>query len=57
MSSIHRRNEILAEVKRSGTVLVEDLVDRYQLSVETIRRDLRILHEKGLLRRNYGGAE
>ena len=47
----------MAEVRSSGTVLVEDLVNRYQLSVETIRRDLRILHEKGLVRRNYGGAE
>lgn len=57
MSSTRRRNEILEEVLRNGTVLVEDLVDRYRLSVETIRRDLRILHDKGLLRRNYGGAE
>ncbi|NBD22971.1 DeoR/GlpR family DNA-binding transcription regulator [Paenibacillus glycinis] len=57
MSSAKRRNEILQEVLRDGAVLVEDLADRYQLSVETIRRDLRILHDKGLLRRNYGGAE
>lgn len=57
MSSMRRRNEIVDEVRRNGSVLVEDLVNRYQLSVETIRRDLRILHEKGLLRRNYGGAE
>jgi DeoR/GlpR family transcriptional regulator of sugar metabolism len=57
MSSTRRRIEILEEVRRSGSVLVEDLVNQYQLSVETIRRDLRILHDKGLLRRNYGGAE
>ncbi|MGG4552337.1 DeoR/GlpR family DNA-binding transcription regulator [Paenibacillus humicus] len=57
MNSRRRRNEILEEVRRNGSVLVENLVDQYQLSVETIRRDLRILHEKGLVRRNYGGAE
>ncbi|MNJ43616.1 Glucitol operon repressor [compost metagenome] len=57
MSSTRRRNEILEEVRRNGSVLVENLVDHYQLSVETIRRDLRILHDKGLVRRNYGGAE
>lgn len=57
MSSTKRRSEILEEVRSNGSVLVEELVNRYQLSVETIRRDLRILHDKGLLRRNYGGAE
>ena len=57
MSWAKRRNEIVEEVRRNGSVLVEDLVSRYELSVETIRRDLRILHEKGLVRRNYGGAE
>lgn len=43
-------------VRRVGSVSVEELVDTYQVSVETIRRDLRILDEKGFLRRTYGGA-
>lgn len=43
-------------VRRIGSVSVEELVDTYQVSVETIRRDLRILDEKGFLRRTYGGA-
>ncbi|MBW7459154.1 DeoR/GlpR family DNA-binding transcription regulator, partial [Paenibacillus sepulcri] len=43
-------------VRRVGSVSVDDLVQTYNVSVETIRRDLRILDEKGFLRRTYGGA-
>lgn len=57
MSSTKRRNEIAEAVRQTGSVFVEDLVKKYNVSVETIRRDLRILHEKGMVRRNYGGAE
>ncbi|NHN29022.1 DeoR/GlpR family DNA-binding transcription regulator [Paenibacillus agricola] len=56
MSSIHRRNEILIAVRRIGSVAVDELVQTYGVSVETIRRDLRVLDEKGFLRRTYGGA-
>ncbi|MFD0681308.1 MULTISPECIES: DeoR/GlpR family DNA-binding transcription regulator [unclassified Paenibacillus] len=56
MSSVHRRNEIIQAVRRTGSVSVEELVAAYNVSVETIRRDLRILDERGYLRRTYGGA-
>jgi DeoR/GlpR family transcriptional regulator of sugar metabolism len=56
MSSVHRRNEIMIAVRRVGSVSVDELVHTYNVSVETIRRDLRILDEKGFLRRTYGGA-
>jgi DeoR/GlpR family transcriptional regulator of sugar metabolism len=55
-NSIRRRNEIIQRVKNEGNVNVEELVQKHNVSVETIRRDLRILDEKGLVKRTYGGA-
>jgi DeoR/GlpR family transcriptional regulator of sugar metabolism len=56
LNSVQRRNDILRLVKRDGSVIVEQLVAKYDVSVETIRRDLRILDERGLVKRTYGGA-
>ncbi|MDF2066702.1 DeoR/GlpR family DNA-binding transcription regulator [Bacillus sp. Cr_A10] len=51
-----RKNEILKELNKIGKVKVMELVDQFNVSEETIRRDLMILEEKGLLKRVYGGA-
>ena len=51
-----RKNEILKELNQMGAVKVTDLVEQFQVSEETIRRDLMLLEEKGLLKRVYGGA-
>lgn len=51
-----RKNEIVRELKKTGKVKVMELVEQFQVSEETIRRDLMILEEKGLLKRVYGGA-
>ena len=51
-----RKNEIVKELKKTGKVKVVELVEQFQVSEETIRRDLMILEEKGLLKRVYGGA-
>lgn len=51
-----RRSEIIDKVKTHRTVKVADLVSEYQVSVETIRRDLEYLESTGFLRRVYGGA-
>lgn len=56
LNSLRRRNEIIMEVRRTGSVSVDELMLSYGVSVETIRRDLRILDEKGIVRRTYGGA-
>jgi len=48
---------ILSMLQQSGSVSVEDLRNRLEVSVVTIRRDLGILEERGLLRRTHGGAE
>lgn len=51
-----RRQAILAEVRKASAVSAEDLALRFGVSVETIRRDLRSLRDRGLLMRVYGGA-
>jgi DeoR family transcriptional regulator, fructose operon transcriptional repressor len=51
-----RRLAILAEVRDRAAVSADDLSRQFAVSVETIRRDLRGLQEKGLLDRVYGGA-
>jgi DeoR family fructose operon transcriptional repressor len=51
-----RRMAILAEVRAEDAASAEALARRFQVSVETIRRDLRALHAEGLLERVYGGA-
>ena len=56
MLPTQRRQEILAEVRKTSAVSAEDLALRFSVSVETIRRDLRNLRDRGLLERVYGGA-
>ncbi|MBO0868763.1 MAG: DeoR/GlpR transcriptional regulator [Micromonosporaceae bacterium] len=51
-----RRLQIAAQLRRDARVRVEDLAQRFAVSGETIRRDLQVLEERGLLRRVYGGA-
>jgi DeoR family transcriptional regulator, fructose operon transcriptional repressor len=56
MLPTQRRQEILAEARKTSAVSAEDLALRFGVSVETIRRDLRNLRDRGLLERVYGGA-
>jgi DeoR family transcriptional regulator, fructose operon transcriptional repressor len=56
MLPTQRRQAILAEVRQARAVSAEDLARRFGVSLETIRRDLRGLRDKGLLERVYGGA-
>ena len=51
-----RRREILAGLKREGRCLVAELSRRLEVSEVTIRQDLDILEQEGLLRRTHGGA-
>lgn len=51
-----RRNEIAELVNRHGTIRNEDLMERFDISIETVRRDLTYLEEQGVLERVYGGA-
>jgi DeoR family fructose operon transcriptional repressor len=51
-----RRLQIAAQLRRDARVRVEDLAHQFAVSGETIRRDLQVLEERGVLRRVYGGA-
>src|ERR1700735_885483 len=52
----NRTKSILSELQRTGSVSINDLCQRFDASVATIRRDLQQLEEQGLLRRTHGGA-
>ncbi|MDC7125546.1 MAG: DeoR/GlpR family DNA-binding transcription regulator [Spirochaetales bacterium] len=51
-----RRAGILSEVKEKGFASVEELSDKFDVSVITIRRDLDILETEGEIERTHGGA-
>ena len=51
-----RQSRIMELIKRDGLVTVEALSKRLNVSVITIRRDLSLLEEKGVLERTHGGA-
>jgi DeoR family fructose operon transcriptional repressor len=52
----HRQREIYVLALKSGSVDVSDLARRFDVTTETIRRDLSDLQERHLLRRVHGGA-
>src|SRR6516164_2974082 len=56
MLPTQRRQAILAKVRKHSAVSADDLARQFGVSVETIRRDLRRLGDRGLLDRVYGGA-
>jgi len=51
-----RHNSIIKKLNKDRRVSVAELSERFDLSVDSIRRDLRILEKKGLLIRTHGGA-
>jgi DeoR/GlpR family transcriptional regulator of sugar metabolism len=51
-----RRQELAKLLSSHGTLRIEDLAARFQVSTMTIRRDLQALEDEGLLRRVRGGA-
>lgn len=56
MFAEERQEQILSQVKNLGRVLAKDLAEEFQVSIDTIRRDLTTMEEKGLLKRTHGGA-
>lgn len=56
MSQTFRHPEIIEIARAEGKVLVEDLAERFGVTVQTIRRDLTDLAEAGRLERVHGGA-
>lgn len=56
MIVVQRRNKIKELLFQERSVKVADLVKIFNVSEETIRRDLNQLEREGLIRKNYGGA-
>lgn len=52
----HRQSEILSIARTSGRVTVEDLARRFEVSAQTIRKDLNDLCDNRSLTRIHGGA-
>ncbi len=51
-----RQALILEQVREQGAVRVADLVSSLGVSDMTVRRDLELLHERGLIEKVHGGA-
>lgn len=56
MALSFRQGEILDIARSEGRVVVEDLAERFSVTLQTIRRDLGELADAGLLDRVHGGA-
>ncbi|MDD6478310.1 MAG: DeoR/GlpR family DNA-binding transcription regulator [Oscillospiraceae bacterium] len=56
MLAIERRNAILAKLSLEGKVIVSELSLEFDVTEETIRRDLEKLDKEGLAQKTYGGA-
>ncbi len=56
MKQIQRHQQIVKLVKKQGYVSTEELVDRFHVSPQTIRRDLNELTDENKIRRYHGGA-
>jgi DeoR/GlpR family transcriptional regulator of sugar metabolism len=51
-----RRHELLRLVQARGQVTVTDLCSLFDVSTDTVRRDLDLLARQGLIKRTHGGA-
>lgn len=57
MKNITERHQyILQELKRTGSVNIQELSDQMEVSGVTIRKDLKLLEDKNLLFRTHGGG-
>jgi DeoR family transcriptional regulator of aga operon len=56
MLNEERRRSILDIINRDGRAVVRELSRRFDTSDVTIRKDLEVLHNQGLIHRTHGGA-
>jgi len=52
----HRKADLAAYVANAGQVTVAELAERFQVSLDTVRRDLDELDQAGTILRTHGGA-
>ena len=53
---LDRRKQIADLVRQQQTITNAEIMSRFDISIETVRRDLEYLEQHGYLRRVYGGA-
>jgi DeoR family glycerol-3-phosphate regulon repressor len=51
-----RQSELLDAVRAQGVATVESLAERFGVTLQTVRRDVKLLAEAGLLARFHGGV-
>ncbi len=56
MLAADRRRRILDRVAEKQSIEAQSLADELEVSVMTIRRDIKRLEQDGFLRQTYGGA-
>lgn len=56
MLAIERQNKILEALQKDHKVVVSNLSEIFQVTEETIRRDLEKLEREGIAKKTYGGA-
>ena len=56
MTLKERQKKILQQIQKAGYVGIEELVEQFTVSAQTIRGDLNQLADQGLLVRQHGGA-
>ena len=56
MFANERQDIILNKLNTNGSITVSELVKDFQVSIETVRRDLETMENQGLLTRVHGGA-
>ncbi|MBB6730411.1 DeoR/GlpR family DNA-binding transcription regulator [Cohnella zeiphila] len=56
MLAEERRQRILETLRAEGHVVAKELAERFDISIDSVRRDLTLMEEQGHLQKTYGGA-
>ncbi|WP_213586173.1 DeoR/GlpR family DNA-binding transcription regulator [Paenibacillus sp. J2TS4] len=56
MLAEERRQKIVDLLQANKRVIAKDLAEMFGISIDSVRRDLTIMEEQGLLQKTYGGA-
>ncbi|WP_244169096.1 DeoR family transcriptional regulator [Achromobacter insolitus] len=51
-----RQSALIEMVRAQGSATIEELAKRFDVTLQTVRRDVNILSEAGLLSRFHGGC-
>ena len=53
---LNRQKEMLSYIREKKTANNEELTHKFNISIQTLRRDLNILEEQGVVSKVYGGV-